>query len=84
MDPLILKVFGPKKYHYRLQMKQNLPSIILKERNFDMTFELVNENGQKILNCNSIINQLISFISVSWFVMLMDSGSQKKKQENHS
>jgi len=56
----------------------------LKERNFDMTFELVNENGQKILNCNSIINQLISFISVSWFVMLMDSGSQKKKQENHS
>lgn len=36
VDPLLEKVFGPKKYEYRLQLSEELPTTIYKERNVNI------------------------------------------------
>lgn len=47
---MIRKLFGEKKYKYRLKLKHKLPPIIYKQRNMALSVELVDGSGQPVMN----------------------------------
>lgn len=47
-------MFGKKKYRYRLQINGDTPSLIYKERNINISVQLINKETEKILNSNII------------------------------
>ena len=48
---LIRQIFGrTSDYSYQLQLKEELPQLVYKERNFNMELKLVDSEGQPILN----------------------------------
>jgi hypothetical protein len=49
-EGVIRKLFGEKKYKYRLKLKHKLPLIIYKERNMTLSVELIDELGQPVMN----------------------------------
>jgi hypothetical protein len=43
VDPLVEKMFGPKRYQYKLQLQGDTPSVIYKERNINISVTLTNQ-----------------------------------------
>lgn len=50
------KLFGERKYQYKLSLEENFPSVIYKERNIKVKLSLKNLNGKIIKNCNFKFN----------------------------
>lgn len=74
---MITQLFGKKKYHYKLQLQEPAPTTIFKERNINISVNLVDMNNEKIMNCKSFSIQPTSSIFAWEFVMLMENGLQK-------
>lgn len=53
-EPLVEQLFGKKKYEYKLQLVGNPPETIYKERNINLSVELVTLNDEKVLNSNIV------------------------------
>lgn len=45
VSPLITQLFGKKKYNYRLQVQEPVPTTIFKERNINISVNLVDLNN---------------------------------------
>jgi hypothetical protein len=61
-----------------------MPSIIFKERNINISLNLIDKNNQKVLNCKLFPIQLTSCTSASEFVMRMVTGSIKTRLDKTS
>lgn len=72
--PLLTQMFGNKKYQYRLELSEPLPSTIFKERNINISLNLIDKNNQKVLNCKPYSIQPTSFIFALESVMKMAIG----------
>jgi len=44
-------MFGKKSYKYSLKVPEDLPSTLYKERNINISVELISQSSEKILNC---------------------------------
>lgn len=45
VDPLVEKMFGRKRYQYKLQLQGEVPSVIYKERNINIAVTLTNQDN---------------------------------------
>jgi hypothetical protein len=78
-QPLLTKLFGARKYQYKLQLDQEFPNTIFRERNINITVKLSDSNSEKVLNCKLLLIQQILSIFVWGSVMQMDAGLRKIK-----
>lgn len=84
VNPLISQLFGKKKYQYKLQLQGELPNTIFKERNINISVNLTDSKGEKILNCNYYLIQPTSSIYVWEFVIQTVNGLPKIGQDKTS
>jgi hypothetical protein len=49
------KLFGHRKYKYGLELAQDFPDVIYKERNFNLAVHLVDGNHKVVRNCISFL-----------------------------
>ena len=55
--------FGSRSYRYALAAIKSIPKQLYKERNFNMTFKLVDSEKNTVINCNPIPVSLCLFES---------------------
>jgi hypothetical protein len=72
--PLLTQMFGNKKYQYKLELQEPIPSTIFKERNINISLKLIDKNSQKVLNCKFFSIQPTLSTSVWEFAMKMVIG----------
>jgi hypothetical protein len=77
-------MFGVKKYQYRLQLQQEFPSTIFKERNINICLNLVDKNSQKVLNGKPYPKQQTSCTSALVCATITASGSLRTGRERTS
>lgn len=77
---LLTQMFGNKKYQYRLELQEPIPSTIFKERNINISVNLIDKNSQKVLNCKLFSIQPTLSTSALEFVMKMAIGLLRIRQ----
>ena len=57
--PLTEKMFGKeKKYRYRLELDEEIPEVLYRDRNFSLKVRLVDQSNHKVMNINAVTLQL--------------------------
>lgn len=54
MGGLVERVFGRRKYLFKLELAEPIPDTIYKERNLNIQVRLAGLDGQKVLNANML------------------------------
>lgn len=81
---LCSKLFGARKYKYSLQLSEEFPEVIYKERNFNIGVKLVDFNNRIVRNCTFFLIQLTSSTSAALFRHAKLIGSMRTEPEIHS